>query len=422
MPASESPLERIRAATRELHARIDRGAYAKAVLDGTLPISRYASFLRALYAVYGELEHAVETASTPSLREAFAGGVERRSRLARDLQYLLTDPRGVDAALLHALVLAQHIRRDAQRHPMSLFGHLYVLEGSQLGGLSLAPALTSRLELQHGGLTYLSAAGRNTASEFRAFLAKLEAALSDDTAVEEAVTGARHAFEGIEAILDVVATDHLAGHGASALNRDAGMHPVPSDVREVQAALLAGEHSRETWAYYDARYGERGLRFTRSDSAWLVTLSREMPERAAQQIAWLARVLAARGMPRLLLERHLQVLHRELIAAVPERTAGYETLQRVAAALANERRAVLVDERSEALARDFVRKAGAALETPVPPVEAGTLLVAAVIDEKCGIANAVESLGQWFDDPARFPQPFREAWSSSLQAARAALN
>ncbi|MET0385519.1 MAG: biliverdin-producing heme oxygenase [Polyangiales bacterium] len=415
-----TPIAAIRTATRTMHERIDSGPYARAILDGTLPVGRYASFLRALHVVHGELEHAVEMSGNTALRDAFVHGVERRQRLERDIAFLQTDIRGVDAAVLHAVVLSQQVRADARQSAAALFGHLYVLEGSQLGGLALRMTLAKRPEFQEGGLAYLSGAGRDTATQFKAFIAKLEASLGDEAAVAEAVAGAQHAFAGIEAILEAVMSERLDGPRlAEALNLAAGTHPVPGDLREIQAALRAGEQSYRAFAYYEARYGDRGLRFTRSDSAWLATLCHERSgdDTALRQVDWLARVLAARGMPRLLMERHLEQLHTTLTACVPEAAASYEPLRRAAEVLERERTALLSEARTQELASEFKAQTSAGITQE----EAGLLLVAAVLDEKRGVGNAVESLVQWLGDPTRFPADWRSAIDHTVHTARAAF-
>lgn len=416
-PANASPLEVIRAATRSLHERIDNGAFAKAVLDGSLTRERYASFLRAVHTVMVALEEVIERSGSATLRAAFVHGVERRARLVRDLDFLQTDLRGIDAAVLHAMVLGQRIRLDARLGDAALLGHLYVLEGSQLGGLFQKRALEKRDEFQGGGLAYLSGAGRDTQPQFRAFVAKFEAALADEAAVDKAVIGATHAFAGFEHIVCAVMSERLTGRWLTApLNVDAGMHPVPTDLREVQAALRAGEESFRSWAYYEARYGERGLAFTRSDSCWLVTLAREDGAQTVRQVKWLGGVLAARGMPRILLEHHLEQLHACLIALVPECASAYATLREVAAALRNERSEVLDPAEQERLASGF-----SAPDAAIGAPEAGALLVAATIDDKLGIAGALSSLCGWLGDPARFSAEWRAAVEDTVQATRAAM-
>jgi hypothetical protein len=157
-------------------------------------------------------------------------------------------------------------------------------------------------------------------TRFREFVEKLEAGLPDEAAIASAVSAATHAFEGFEAITKAVMSPELEGRWLTEpLNLDAGTHPIPLDAREVQVALRAGEASFARWSYY----GKRGLAFTRSDSCWLVTLVREDPSLAARHVRWLANVLAARGMPALLLEQHLELSHDHLCAFVPERASHY---------------------------------------------------------------------------------------------------
>ncbi len=410
------PLEALRAATRPLHERLDDGAFAQAVLDGSLTLDRYASYLRAVHGVLTGLEESIEQSGSSELRSLSAHGLQRRARLGQDLAYLHTDLQGVDAAALHAVVLAQQIRLDARQSVARLLGYLYVIEGSQLGGLAQKQALARRPEFQ-GCLAYVTGAGPDTQAQFRAFVAKLELALSTDADVEQAALGAVHAFEGFEAIMTAVVSPELRGRWLTdPLNLEAGTHPIPRDLREVQAALHAGEQSFRAWAYYGARYGERGLRFTRSDSCWLATLVRENDAVALRHVRWLAGLLASRGMPTLLFEHHLELLHARLSAFVPERAQAYEPLRTAAQALRKERQALLDDARMRTLV-DAFEPTGHAL---LSPREAGTLLVAAVLDEKRGHGRAVDSVAGWFADASRFTEAWRTAAVCTVDAARAA--
>jgi hypothetical protein len=184
------------------------------------------------------------------------------------------------------------------------------------------------------------------------------------------------------------------------LNPAAGEVAIPGDARELEAALRAGRISWRIFPYLAWRYGARGELFTRSDSAWLVTLSAAPPERIRQQIGWLGSVLSNRGMPRWLLERHLDVLVRQLVHAVPEKKESYEKLAAVAGELARERRACVPDEAFESLAEGLAAQVGFASSRLLRGT--GRLLVASVADEKAGIKNAVARLTGWLTDPARF--------------------
>ncbi len=206
----------------------------------------------------------------------------------------------------------------------------------------------------------------------------------------------------------------------AALNPEAGRHAIPSDPREVQAALRAGEHSWRRFPYFAWRYGERGRRFTRSDSAWLVTLAEHEQELVDRQVLWLGALLAARGMPRWLLQAHLEALHEELARTVPERAPAYARLLQAAGMLHTLRRRRVSDETFEALAAAFDRRVGAAWASCLP--EGGRLVVAAVADERDGIERALASVQDWLADPARFPAAWIDAvrWISHEARARAA--
>lgn len=198
------------------------------------------------------------------------------------------------------------------------------------------------------------------------------------------------------------------------LNPDAGDHAVTRDLREIEAGQHAADRSWQEFPYYGMRYGERGLRFGLSDSAWLVTLCDASPEVALDQILWLGSVLSSRGMPQLLLERHLEFLEEELIQAVPQGRPRYGRLRSYAAHLREGRQAQIAEPAFQSLAAAFEARAGGCF--PLPRM--GEILVAAVADEAAGLERAVASLEPWACDPARFPPPWIEAVRSTLAEAR----
>ncbi|MFL5262612.1 MAG: hypothetical protein ACJ79L_09485 [Anaeromyxobacteraceae bacterium] len=205
---------------------------------------------------------------------------------------------------------------------------------------------------------------------------------------------------------------------AAVLNPAAGDHRITSDPRELAAARAAGERTLAAYPYFTRRYGESGRAFATSDGAWIATLASEDDERATEQLLWLGRVLASRGMPRVLLEVHLRTLARELRRAVPARARAYAQLDRAAETLAAARRAHVDDAALAAISRRFDADAGAPWASRLP--HSGALLASAVADERDGIGNAVASLEPWFTDGERFPPRFAAAVKTALAAARAA--
>ena len=115
----------------------------------------------------------------------------------------------------------------------------------------------------------------------------------------------------------------------TSINPEAGRHPVPTDAREMEAALRAADVCWERFPYFERRYGERGRRFARSDAAWQATLYQYEPEQIIQQARWLGRVLptlllqaaAALSDPR---RRHFNEEQMQTLAAEFDHAVGQE--------------------------------------------------------------------------------------------------
>jgi len=193
---------------------------------------------------------------------------------------------------------------------------------------------------------------------------------------------------------------------------------MPSDPREIEAALRAGRISLKLTPYYAFRYGARGERFTRSDSAFLATLPGQTPATVKKQIEWLAGVLSNRGMPSILLEMHLRVLEKQLKLAVPERRSTYAALGIASAGLRQRRLSAMPEAAAWSVIQAFPEAAG--LPRTRLSLGLGQMLVSAVADERLGIVNAVHSLEPFFLDATVFSPAFIAAISATLARARKA--
>ncbi len=196
-------------------------------------------------------------------------------------------------------------------------------------------------------------------------------------------------------------------------NPEAGNHPLPTDKREVAAVLRATTRCYEAHPYFAARYGARGESFARSDGGYLTTLVAYPQNHVNEQVRWLAIALACRGMPRWLMEVHLDFLYQELVAAAPKRTDTYHKLEVAARRLRDERHRWISQADFDTLSALFEASSGEGLKG------AGELLVAAICDESCGIAEATPSLVRWLGDPERFSPRWCAAVSETLVLARA---
>lgn len=203
---------------------------------------------------------------------------------------------------------------------------------------------------------------------------------------------------------------------ARTLNPEAGEHPIGAHPGEQAAAEVSTRISWKEFPYYAKRYGERGWRFSLSDSGWLQTLAELPPEAAKSQVLWLAGVLAARGMPRFLLERHLQHLHAQLLVGVPVRAGGYGFLLSLSEYLREIRTSRIPEERFAALAASFE----AATKGCAGKVRnMGVVIVAAVADDMAGVAGVLESVRSWASDGSRFAPEWVDAVQATIEQARA---
>lgn len=203
---------------------------------------------------------------------------------------------------------------------------------------------------------------------------------------------------------------------AALINPFAGVHPVTALPAELEAVRRATEASLREAPYYLERYGERGRLFGGSDGAWLVTLCRGDADFVEREVLWLGRVLAARGMPRWLLQRHLEQLHDELIYIIPDHGGRYRALLEACSLLRDQQRRHLSEADAHALAAAFDADADPAWVARLPSM--GRILAAAAADEAAGIANAVESVEAWATDPDRFPERWVAAVRATLASAR----
>ena len=198
-------------------------------------------------------------------------------------------------------------------------------------------------------------------------------------------------------------TTEITPPSLALLNPEAGAHPIPEDPRELAAAVVSGERGLARYPYLLERFGERGRSFTKSDSAWLVTLTSLPQSIVDDQIRWLGALLGLRGIPRIILEVHLRFLHKELCAVNPAIKERYDRLL-VAADMLKERRLRGIT------AEDFARLAARfdeAMATAEPPrlAHMGEILISAASDERDGIVGALSVVTSWLADPLRFTSP-----------------
>ena len=422
----------LKTATQSLHAEMESLPFFRALADGSLPMDSYLNQLRAFAVVFASLERSAAAAADASVRDLSAPLQGRYLLLLQDLEVfsdlLLA---GIAPAVQRSLNLAHAIRLCAAERPRILVGHLYALGGTMLGNrvhlgdvrrvLQGVVREQARGRENVQGDAFYTGFGERTDEAWHTLSALLDHLDVEDEERLLIVTTAQQSFReliAIHAALFPLPPPEERKLAATALNPEAGSHPIPDDLREVRAALAAGRLCRAEFPYFDARYGERGKRYTSSDVAWLATLPQLETAGIIQQATWLADLLARLGMPRILLERQLELLMEELTAAVPERRERYERLEAGVEALRLARLSRLSGQQFAELASQVERS----LASRDPGVaNLGVLIVSSLTDEACGIEESAQALETWLAQSGSFPAGMSGAVKEAFSQVRARL-
>lgn len=197
-------------------------------------------------------------------------------------------------------------------------------------------------------------------------------------------------------------------------NPEAGDTPAPLDAVDRAIAERSADAMWRAFPYFQLRYGQRGRAFGRSDSGYLVTVAGLPDGPARAQLSWLGRLLAARGMPSLLLERQLELLGRRARRAG---RAWADVMLAHAARMRAQQMAALPESIFRAC-ETTTRAAGPRLDWRAG---AGLLIAASVADRELGYGAHDEALVQFFCDADRANIAWRAACTGARRMALAAL-
>lgn len=412
--------DHLKEAGRERHALMEALPFVAALAGGALPLRNYVAQLRAMAMIHGTLDHEMRQVEPTPLIALHQRRPSRLAHLRADLAVFdpLSIPDCLDA-VEQSRRIGTLIRRTRAEEPGLLPALMYVLEGMTLGNTVHFPDVTRTFGKQVEGAThYYAGYGEKTGEYWQEFRRVLNAIPLGDRERGKMVELALCLFDLLVPLFAALFPGREGGWGFTAgmLNFEAGNHLVPDNGPELRAASEAARRCCGEFPYFDARYGERGDRFARSDAAWLAALTAWPPGQLMGQVEWTGRILGNRGIPRITLERQLELLHEELSAAVPERRAAYAGLLEAAASLKAERLATIPSLAFDKLSRQFDAATRGCEQAPLS--RTGDLIVSAVCDEVRGITHAAESLLSWLADPRRFPAPWVEAVLKTAGQAR----
>jgi heme oxygenase len=412
-------MDRLKDSTRERHARMEALPFVAALTSGELPLNSYVAQLRAMAIIHGTLDHELRYIPLTPLTALCESRPSRLAHLRADLgAFDRTPVPDCLESVRYAQEIAEVIRITRLDHPENLLAFLYVLEGTTLGNAVHYPDVIKNFGEKVSGAThYYAGYGENTGQNWQEFRSVMNTLAIDDAGCEQMIQTVHALFDLLEPLFTALYPVCEEGWGftASMLNPEAGNHPVPGSEAEIKAAIAAARRCRQEFPYFDERYGERGKDFAKSDVAWLVTLTLLPQTQLVSQVEWLGRVLGNRGMPRITLERQLELLYEELISVVPEQQKRYGGLREAAARLKSERNHLIPESAFGDLAKQFHTATSSERHETL---RAGELIVSAVCDEAGGITEALTSLVSWLTDRQRFSEQWIAAVAGTVAQTR----
>ena len=417
---SKTIMERLRNETASYHAILESLPYFQTLIDHNLPLECYAGQLRALAIIHSTMEHEMAVSKDVRVLSVWNHRLEKLPLLEQDLAYF--EPRVLADSILPieaALAMASRIRIRQAENPVTLLGYLYVFEGSTLGNSIHVSDIKAAFHLDGpDGCRYYLSYQDQVQDRWKQFTETMNRVLDDPSLHDPVIDAAGEAFDGLKKLYQTLypLSEKEKIFHVTQINPEAGSHPIPDDFREVQAALTASDRCRTQFPYYGLRYGKRGRRFSSSDTCWLVTLTDLDWESMLKQVDWLGKVLAARGMPRLMLEHTLRILHEELVRVIPDKAAVYEKLLTAADFMTTAGETFIPETEFLSLSRMFDHAVGAEMAEQYK--NTGKLLVSSVADEASGIEGAVSALMGWMTDSRRFPQEWIDAVNRTVEMAR----
>lgn len=174
-------LSKLRDRTRQLHEEVEQG------IDLPVRLRSMGSYMALLARLHGF--HAPLEARLLAMPETGELGIDMASRAKaplamHDLMTLGWSPNAIEA-------IPRCSRLPALRKPAEIWGCLYVVEGSTLGGQVITRMVKDRLQLtQESGCAFFAGYGQQTAAMWREFCASLDTFAEDHPGAQEEIVGA----------------------------------------------------------------------------------------------------------------------------------------------------------------------------------------------------------------------------------------
>ncbi|WP_340020219.1 biliverdin-producing heme oxygenase [Paenibacillus sp. FSL H3-0457] len=181
-------MERLKSETAHHHRQVEQNPYAKAIMNQTVTIEEYRTYLEKFYGFLKPLE---DQAVQQPFWESTGLDIEIRGKaglLEKDLRNL-----GASEEEITQLPLCKELPDIST--PARLFGYLYVIEGSTNGGQIMTKRLSQFLPIEADrGLEYFNAYGSETRTRWSEFTGLLQQSISTPEDHDNMVHSASETF------------------------------------------------------------------------------------------------------------------------------------------------------------------------------------------------------------------------------------
>jgi len=182
----------LRQATAAVHERLHHHAGFAAAAAGTISLSDYRLLLERLWGFHHAFEAVLRNMDTQHNTAIDLSKRARAPLLKSDLRTL-----GLDQSAIADLPQCDCLSKP--KNEMEFMGALYVVEGSTLGGVHIARALTALFATESGdGRHFFLGYGEDHGIMWRTFLVQLENAAQTPSDEAHIIHGAETTFQDFE--------------------------------------------------------------------------------------------------------------------------------------------------------------------------------------------------------------------------------
>ena len=189
----------LQAATHDAHVRLNRHPLLEQLTSPDYPLERYQQVISAYFSGYAQIEAAIDEALRHWNIDFDYTSRRKHTWLLQDLSWFGISPPANRSHPKPALITDEH----------GVFGVLYTIEGSSLGGRLIARRLATHFGLtpEHGARFFFGYGG-NVDAYWNEIVSMLNARLIQPNALSSAIRAANDTFQLIEASLDEHCHEH----------------------------------------------------------------------------------------------------------------------------------------------------------------------------------------------------------------------